>query len=119
MSALSVRPIGPDEVELFLSFTDGSALGLKPPRQMYVDGLGRSSYRPEWSWVALRDDRVVARVAFIGSPDDDQPEVMGSLEIGTGPDRVDVGLELVRTAYAKLGGRPGWVQFSMMQNAPG
>ncbi len=40
---------------------------------------------------------MVARVAFIGSPDDDQPEVMGSLEIGTGPDRVDVGLELVRT----------------------
>ncbi|HZB49370.1 MAG TPA: hypothetical protein VE547_09775 [Mycobacteriales bacterium] len=110
MSALSVRPIGPDEVELFLSFTDASVLGLRPPRQLYLDGLGRS-YRPEWSWVALRDGRVVARVAFIGPPDADRPEVMGSLEIGTGPDRVAVGTELVRTAYARVGGRPGWIQF--------
>ncbi len=110
MSTLSVRPIGPDEVELFLSFTDASVLGLKPPRRMYVEGLGRS-YRPEWSWVALRDDRVVARVAFSGPPGADRPEVMGSMEIGTGPDRVAVGTSLVRAAYAAAGGRPRWVQF--------
>lgn len=111
MSTLSVRPIGPDEAELFLSFSDESPLGLKPPRQMYVDGLGRGTYRPDWSWVALRDDRVVARVAFIGSPDDDRPDAMGSLEIGTGPDRIAVGLELLRAAHARLGVRPQWVQF--------
>lgn len=61
MSALVVRPIGPDEVDLFTSFTDASPLGLKPPLAMYLDGL-RQWYRPEWSWVALRDGQVVARV---------------------------------------------------------
>lgn len=66
-TALSIPPIDPDEVDHFLSFADASPLGLKPPREMYLEGLGRW-YRPEWSWVALRDGGVVARVAFSGQP---------------------------------------------------
>ena len=62
MSALVVRPIGPDEVELFTSFADASPLGLKPPLAMYLDGL-HQWYRPEWSWVA----RATAR-SWPGSP---------------------------------------------------
>jgi ribosomal protein S18 acetylase RimI-like enzyme len=117
VSALVVRPIGPDEVELFTSFTDASPLGLKPPPAMYLDGL-QQWYRPEWSWVALRDGQVVARVAFSGPPDARLPLAMGSLEIGTRPDRVATGLALVRAAYAAMtgggtgeGGRPEYRQF--------
>jgi RimJ/RimL family protein N-acetyltransferase len=50
---LVVRPIGPDKLDLFTSFADASPLGLKPPLELYLDGL-RRWYRPEWSWVALR-----------------------------------------------------------------
>jgi GNAT superfamily N-acetyltransferase len=114
---LVVRPIGPDELDLFTSFTDASPLGLKPPLEMYLDGLHRW-YRPEWSWVALRDGEVVARVAFSGPPDAELPVAMGSLEIGTRPDRLENGLALVRAAYAALtgggtgdGGRPEYRQF--------
>jgi ribosomal protein S18 acetylase RimI-like enzyme len=117
MSALVVRPIGPDEVDLFTSFADASPLGLKPPLAMYLDGL-HQWYRPAWSWVALRDGQVVARVAFSGPPEAELPLVMGSLEIGTRPDRVETGLALVRTAYAAMtgggtgqGGRPEYRQF--------
>jgi ribosomal protein S18 acetylase RimI-like enzyme len=117
VSALVVRPIAPDEVDLFTSFTDASPLGLKPPLAMYLDGL-HTWYRPEWSWVALRDGQVVARVAFSGPPEAELPLAMGSLEIGTGPDRVETGLALVRTAYAAMtgggtgdGGRPEYRQF--------
>jgi ribosomal protein S18 acetylase RimI-like enzyme len=117
MSALVVRPIGPDEVDLFTSFADASPLGLKPPLVMYLDGL-HTWYRPEWSWVALRDRQVVARVAFSGPPEAELPLAMGSLEIGTRPDRVETGLALVRTAYAAMtgggtgdGGRPEYRQF--------
>ena len=117
MSTLVVRPIGPDEVELFTSFADASPLGLKPPLEMYLDGLHKW-YRPEWSWVALRDGEVVARVAFSGQPDAALPFVMGSLELGTRPERVEIGLSLVRTAYAAMtgagtgeGGRPEYRQF--------
>ena len=95
MSALVVRPIGPDEVDLFTSFADASPLGLKPPLAMYLDGL-HNWYRPEWSWVALRDGQVVARVAFSGPPEAELPLVMGSLEIGTRPDRVETGVALRR-----------------------
>jgi ribosomal protein S18 acetylase RimI-like enzyme len=117
MSAPVIRPIGPDEVDLFTSFTDASPLGLKPPLAMYLDGL-HQWYRPEWSWVALRDGQVVARVAFSGPPDAELPLVMGSLEIGTRPDRVETGVALVRTAYGAMtgggtgeGGRPEYRQF--------
>jgi ribosomal protein S18 acetylase RimI-like enzyme len=117
MSALVVRPIGPDEVDLFTSFADASPLGLKPPLAMYLDGL-HQWYRPAWSWVALRDGEVVARVAFSGPPDAAMPLVMGSLEIGTRPDRVETGLALLRTACAAMtgggtggGGRPEYRQF--------
>ena len=84
---------------------------------MYLEGL-HQWYRPEWSWVALRDGQVVARVPFSGPPDAKLPLVMGSLEIGTRPDRVATGLALVRTAYAAMtgggtgeGGRPEYRQF--------
>ena len=117
MSALVVRPIAPDEVELFTSFADASPLGLKPPLAMYRDGL-QQWYRPEWSWVALGDGQVVARVAFNGPPDAKLPLAMGSLEIGTRPDRVETGVALVRTAYGAMtgggtgqGGRPEYRQF--------
>jgi ribosomal protein S18 acetylase RimI-like enzyme len=112
-----VRPIAPDEIDLFTSFADASPLGLKPPLEQYLDGL-RTWYRPAWSWVALRDGEVVARVAFSGPPDAELPLVMGSLEIGTRPDRVATGVALVRTAYAAMtgggtgeGGRPEYRQF--------
>jgi ribosomal protein S18 acetylase RimI-like enzyme len=117
MSALVVRPIGPDQVDLFTSFADASPLGLKPPLAMYLDGL-HQWYRPGWSWVALRDGQVVARVAFSGPPEAELPLAMGSLELGTRPDRVETGLALVRTAYAAMtgggtgeGGRPEYRQF--------
>jgi ribosomal protein S18 acetylase RimI-like enzyme len=112
-----VRPIGPDEIDLFTSFADTSPLGLKPPPEQYLDGL-HSWYRPEWSWVALREGEVVARVAFGGPPDAALPLVMGSLEIGTRPDRVETGAALVRAAYAAMtgggtgdDGRPEYRQF--------
>lgn len=82
----------------------------------YFDGLYQW-YRPEWSWVALRDGQV-ARVAFSGPPEAALPLAMGSLEIGTRPDRTETGLALLRTAYAAMtrggtgeGGRPEYRQF--------
>jgi ribosomal protein S18 acetylase RimI-like enzyme len=117
VSALVVRPIGPDEVELFTSFADASPLGLKPPLAMYLGALDQW-YRPAWSWVALRDGQVAARVAFGGPPEAELPLAMGSLEIGTRPDRVETGLDLVRTASVAMtgggtgeGGRPEYRQF--------
>jgi hypothetical protein len=91
MSALVVRPIGPDEIDLFTSFADASPLGLKPPLAMYLDGL-HQWYRPEWSWVALRDGQVVARVAFSGQPDANLPFARAAW----------------RSAPASTGSRPAW-----------
>lgn len=114
MPDLVVRPLDASELDLFTSFADASCLGIKPPTDMYLDGIGKW-YRPEWSWLALRDGEVVARVAFSGPPDEDKPFAMGSLEIGTRPDRVPTGTALVQSAYLSMSGtdgtRPEYHQF--------
>ena len=92
MSAPVVRPIGPDEVDLFISFADASPLGLKPPLATYLDGL-HQWYRPQWSWVALRDGQVVARAPFSGPPEAALPLAWAAW----------------RSAPAATGSRPAWL----------
>jgi hypothetical protein len=92
-NGVTMRPItGPEELGLFNTIP-------------YVlnDDLAEGRRRPEWMWVALRGDRLLARLAwwcrFAGDPsmvldvldlDDDAPA----------PSRVDVGERLLRTAIA-------------------
>jgi GNAT superfamily N-acetyltransferase len=73
MADLLIRPIDGDEVELFLSRPDPALLGLLPTNAGYRRLAAERQYRPEWSWVALRDGRVVGRAGWWGGPDDKQP----------------------------------------------
>lgn len=41
-------------------------------------------YRPEWSWVALREGEVVARAAFWGGPDEDAPRALDWFDFAPG-----------------------------------
>jgi RimJ/RimL family protein N-acetyltransferase len=50
----------------------GRAL-MDPPHNTYATIAAGGEYRPEWTWVALRDGQVVARAAFWAGPDDDRP----------------------------------------------
>jgi RimJ/RimL family protein N-acetyltransferase len=64
---LVLRPIsGPDELNLFNQFRYvlNSEVG---------DDLAAGRRRPEWLWVALRGDRVVARAGWWSRPGDEQP----------------------------------------------
>jgi RimJ/RimL family protein N-acetyltransferase len=62
----------------------------------------KDSYRPDWVWIAERDGAVVARVAFWGPDGAQHPWTVDRFDPGTGPDRVDVGAELLRRSYAAL-----------------
>ncbi|WP_059011344.1 GNAT family N-acetyltransferase [Streptomyces specialis] len=77
---LVIRALAEGEArELFTSMpglSDATLLGralLDPPLDGYETVAAGGQYRPEWTWVALRGDTVVARAAFWGGPDDEQP----------------------------------------------
>ncbi|MEV0645182.1 GNAT family N-acetyltransferase [Phytomonospora sp. NPDC050363] len=77
------------------------------------DYLDSGHYRPEWMWVALRDGVAVARMAFWSFPGDAEPKCVDWFELGEGPERVLVGAELMRRAYATVhkgdGPRPSYI----------
>lgn len=105
---LTMRPItGPEELALF-------------SRLPYVlneeleDDLTTGRRRPEWMWVALRGDHLLARLSWWGRPDDDTPLVLDVFDIdddnahdnggarGEVDARREVGARLLRTAMAEV-----------------
>lgn len=92
---LTMRPIsGRDEIDLFatLPYAVNGEL---------ADDLAAGRRRPEWMWVALRGDRLVARAAWWTRPGRDAPLVLDVFDLdGETPDRVDAGVRLLKTAMA-------------------
>jgi len=90
---LTLRPItGPDELDLF-------------NRLPYVlndevrDDLAAGRRRPEWLWLALRGDRVVARAGWWSRPGDQNPLLMDIFDIDGD---LDDGVRLLKTALAAV-----------------
>jgi RimJ/RimL family protein N-acetyltransferase len=94
---LILRPVtGPDELDLFnrlpYVLNDEIAKDLEAGRR-----------RPEWLWLALRGERVVARAAWWSRPGAEHPFLMDFFDIDGS---ADDGVRLVRTALATLGTDP-------------
>jgi RimJ/RimL family protein N-acetyltransferase len=92
---LTLRPItGPDELDLFnrLPYVLNDEVG---------DDLAVGRRRPEWLWLALRGDRVVARAGWWSPPGDEHPMLMDIFDFGGSGD-IDDGVLLLRTALAAL-----------------
>jgi RimJ/RimL family protein N-acetyltransferase len=103
---LTMRPItGREELDLF------SRLPYVLNEEL-ADDLAIGRRRPEWIWVALRGDHLLARVAWWGRTGDDIPFLLDIFDIDDGdPDRdpVDIGVRLLQTAMAQVvpaGARP-------------
>jgi len=67
------------------------------------DDLAEGRRRPEWMWVALRGERLIARAAWWSSPGADAPALLDVLDIdddSSDPDRADVAVHMLRTAIA-------------------
>ncbi len=91
-----MRPItGPEELDLFcrLRYVLNGEL---------ADDLAAGRRKPEWMWVALRGDRLLARVAWWGLAGDSTPSLLDFLDLDDrAEDRVDVGVRLLQTAMAE------------------
>lgn len=74
--------------------------------ERYRSDLAARRCRPEWSWVAEQDGRVVARALWWGLPDSPAPLALECLQVeASAPDRVDLAVGLLHTGLAELTGR--------------
>ncbi|WP_101257054.1 GNAT family N-acetyltransferase [Streptomyces barkulensis] len=90
-----VRALAEGEArELFTSLSDPTAslVGRSLLGRPYATVAEGGEYRPEWTWVALRDGEVVARAAFWGGPGDTEPVALDWFDF---TDR-DAAVELLR-----------------------
>jgi RimJ/RimL family protein N-acetyltransferase len=109
---LTVRPLrGPDELDLFCRLP----YVLNPE---LAGDLAAGRRHPEWMWLALRGDHVVARLAWWAPGDTRTPALLDIVDLDddAAPDLsiVDVGVHLVRTAMAgtlPAGPRPEYLRF--------
>lgn len=94
---LTLRPItGPDELNLFTRFP----YVLNPE---FVLDLDSGRRRPQWMWVALLGDRLVARAAWWSQPGDETPVLMDVLDFDAAiPGGADAAVRLIETALAAL-----------------
>ncbi|GAA1008142.1 N-acetyltransferase [Acrocarpospora pleiomorpha] len=90
---LTMRPIvGREELELFcrLPYVLNDEL---------ADDLDSGRRRPEWMWIALRGDRLVARLAWWARRKDDPPFLLDTFDLDDA-ERLDTGVRLLETAMA-------------------
>ncbi|HEU5108817.1 MAG TPA: GNAT family N-acetyltransferase [Micromonosporaceae bacterium] len=108
MTDLIIRPLTAGEEELFESLPDPGLVGFAAFGDTYTAMAAAGQYRPEWTWVALRDGAVVARAAWWAGPDDDQPLALDWFDFSDS----DAAVRLLRTAPLRaqysLKLPPGW-----------
>jgi RimJ/RimL family protein N-acetyltransferase len=108
MTGMVIRCLAEGEEPLFESLADPCLVGLGAFGDRYSDMAARGEYRPEWTWIALREGTVVARAAWWAGPDDDTPVALDWFDF-TDP---DAAVQLLRTAPLRseysLRLPPGW-----------
>ena len=109
MTDLVIRPLHAGEESLFLSMDGCGPAQIAPAADDYRAGASAGQYRPEWTWVALRGEQVVARAAWWGGPGDGKPLMLDWFDVGND---LEAGAALLRAApfgceYC-LAVPPGW-----------
>lgn len=86
MTDLVIRALSESDAHLFHTLQDPTAplLGHDRFGAPYATVADGGVYRPDWTWVALRDGRVVARAAWWAGPGDDRPVALDRLDFAPG-----------------------------------
>jgi len=95
---LTIRPIsGPDELDLF------NRLPYQLNWELAGD-LDNGRRQPGWLWMALRDGRLAARVAWWARPGNEHPDALDLLDLDDAgrPETVDIAARLLGTAMAEV-----------------
>ena len=95
MTDLVIRPLRAGEHTLFQSMPEPPTVGMALLGRDFAETMAARQYRPEWTWVALDGDTVIARAAWWGGPDDSAPVALDWFDPGADP---MVGAQLLRAA---------------------
>lgn len=107
MSKLIIRPLQPGETELFLSYPFPRQPELWETARDYRALLATGEYRPEHTWVAIRDGVVVARACWWTGQEDKYPASLDWIEAEPGPQQVELGTRLVLAAHQTMRNEEG------------
>lgn len=117
MTELVIRSLAAGEEHLFESLPDPGLVGFAAFGDTYSGMAANGQYRPEWTWVAIRDDRVVARAAWWAGPEDDKPLALDWFDFTD----ADAAVALLRTAPLRaeysLKLPPGWRDIPAVRDA--
>jgi GNAT superfamily N-acetyltransferase len=108
---LVIRALAEHEARaLFTSLPDPGLVGRSLLGRPYETVAAGGEYRPEWTWVALRDGEVVARAAFWAGPDAERPMALDWFDFAPGERAAAVRLlrEVPLHAEYELVLPPGW-----------
>lgn len=110
MTDLVIRALTESDAHLFHTLHDSALVGRGRFGHTYATVGQGGDYRPEWTWVALRAGRVVARAAWWGGTDDTAPKALDWFDFAEG--EADAAAELLRIAPVRaeysLLAPPGW-----------
>lgn len=96
MTDLVIRALTSSDAALFTTFQDSPFVGRAAFGHAYTSTADGGEYRPDWSWVALRENTVIARAAWWGAPGDTEPVVLNWFDFADG--EAEAGAELLRRA---------------------
>ncbi|MBC9713044.1 GNAT family N-acetyltransferase [Streptomyces sp. TRM66268-LWL] len=96
MTDLVIRALSESDASLFDTLESPGLVGRAIAGVRYATFAEGGDYRPEWTYVALRDDRVVARAAWWGAEANEQPVLLNWFDFADGEQ--EAGTELLRRA---------------------
>ncbi|MBO1335509.1 GNAT family N-acetyltransferase [Streptomyces sp. VRA16 Mangrove soil] len=93
---LTFRALTEEDADLFHTLDDPGLVGRALIGAPYRTVAQGGQYRPDWTWVALRGDRVVARAAWWAGPGDEKPIALDWFDLADGEE--EAAAELLRRA---------------------
>lgn len=108
---VAFRAVTEDDREALLAFsTEEPVAWIGPDR--YRAESATDHFRPEWSWLAVRDGRPVARALWWGGADAAAPSTLDDLLVApdvTDDDRVAIAAGLITAGTTAFGAQPEWI----------
>lgn len=108
---VAFRAATEDDREALLAFSTSEPVAWIGPDRYRAES-GTDNYRPEWSWLAVRDGRPVARALWWGGTDAAAPSTLDDLLVApdvTDDDRVTIAAGLITAGTAAFGVVPEWI----------
>ncbi len=103
MDELEIRSLSPGEADLFHAYPHPTTpeVGYEA-RINFDERLQSGEYRPEHTWVAIRDGVVVARAVWWTGPNETHPVALDWLEAVPGPEQARLGALLLQAAHVRM-----------------